>query len=105
MRRTVTALLPLVLLSGCAGYAADYWRPKVSLIAPQLSRFGFDGTQSECAGRRLAGSLSVWQLRQLERIARLVPHNQFGRPALLPADFVTVASHVEDRRATTCRPR
>src|SRR5688572_15031881 len=39
MRRTGTALLPLVLLAGCAGYAADYWKPKNSLIAPQLPRY------------------------------------------------------------------
>lgn len=98
MRRRLLALPPLLALAGCAGYAADYWRPKVGIISPQLSRYGLNQAQAQCAGRRLGGSLSVRQLRQLERIARLVPQGHFGRSALEPRDLVAVASHVEDRR-------
>jgi hypothetical protein len=97
-RRSFTALLPLALLAACAGYASDYWRSEVGIIQPQLVRYGFDESQAQCAGRRLAGTLSVWQLRQLERTARLMPQQRFGRSALAPIDLVEVAAFVEDRR-------
>ena len=98
MRFKLPALLPLAALAGCAGYAADYWRAESSIIGPQLSRYGFSQAQAQCAGQRLTSALSVWQLRQLERIARLVPATQFGRAALEPRDLSAVAAHVEDRR-------
>jgi hypothetical protein len=94
MRRSGAALLPLVLLAGCAGYAADYWKPKNSLIAPQLPRYGISAEDSRCVGERLTKNLSVWQLRQLSDIARrLVP-----RPggALAPRDLAYVAGLVQD---------
>jgi hypothetical protein len=94
MRRTGTALLPFVLLAGCAGYAADYWKPKNSLIAPQLPRYGITAEQSRCVGERLTKNLSVWQLRQLADIARrLVPKS--GNP-LTPRDLAYVAGLVQD---------
>ena len=97
MRRHLLVVSILFTVAGCAGYAADYWRPKLGIVAPQLTRFGFDESQSQCAGRRLAESLSVWQLRQLERIARLVPQTHFGRAALQPGDLAAIAAHVQDR--------
>jgi hypothetical protein len=94
MRRSGPALLPLLLLAGCAGYAADYWKPKNSLIAPQLPRYGISAEDSRCVGERLTGNLSVWQLRQLADIARrLVPRD--GR-ALSPRDLAAVAGLVQD---------
>ena len=98
MRFKSVVLLPLAALGGCAGYAADYWGSENEIIAPQLARYGFDEAQAQCAGRRLTASLSTWQLRQIERIARLVPPTHFGRPALEPRDLAAVAAHVEDRR-------
>ncbi|HEX9931612.1 MAG TPA: hypothetical protein VGB08_02085 [Allosphingosinicella sp.] len=98
MRPVFLSLLPLLALGGCAGYAADYWRPESSIISPQLARYGFDQAQAQCAGRRLTGSLSVWQLRQLERIAKLVPAGHFGRATLEPSDLVAIAGHVDDQR-------
>ncbi len=94
MRRNGLALLSLCLLAGCAGYAADYWKPKNSLIAPQLPRYGITAEQSRCVGERLTKNLSVWQLRQLADIARrLVPKagNSLG-----PRDLVYVAGLVQD---------
>jgi hypothetical protein len=94
VRRSVTALLPLCLLAGCAGYAADYWKPKDNLIAPQLPRYGVTAEQSSCVGERLTKNLSVWQLRQLADIARrLVPKS--GNP-LSPRDLAYVAGLVPD---------
>ncbi|HEU0099608.1 MAG TPA: hypothetical protein VFQ67_12640 [Allosphingosinicella sp.] len=99
MRRTGTALSPLCLLAlgllgGCAGYAADYWKPKNSLIAPQLPRYGVSAAQSTCVGERLTKNLSVWQLRQLADLARrLVP--KAGNP-LSPRDLAYVAGLVPD---------
>jgi hypothetical protein len=90
----IALLLPLSLLAGCAGYAADYWKPKNSLIAPQLPRYGITAEQSRCVGERLTGNLSVWQLRQLADIARrLVPKS--GNP-LGPRDLANVAGLVQD---------
>ena len=95
MRRTGPALLPLALLAGCAGYAADYWKPKNNLIAPQLPRYGITAEQSRCVGERLTKNLSVWQLRQLADIARrLVPAK--GDSALGPRDLAYVAGLVQD---------
>jgi hypothetical protein len=88
------ALVPLCLLAGCAGYAADYWRPKNSLIAPQLPRYGITAAQSTCVGERLTANLTVWQLRQLADIARrLEPRagNSLG-----PRDLAYVAGLVKD---------
>jgi hypothetical protein len=94
MRRSAPALLPFLLLAGCAGYAADYWRPKDSLIAPQLPRYGISAEDSRCVGERLTKNLSVWQLRQLADIARrLAPQ---GGGALTPQDLAYVAGLVQD---------
>jgi hypothetical protein len=84
----------LCLLAGCAGYAADYWKPKNSLIAPQLPRYAITAEQSSCVGERLTKNLSVWQLRQLADIAgRLAP--RAGNP-LSPRDLAYVAGLVQD---------
>lgn len=99
MRKSGLALLPLCLpilslLGGCAGYAADYWKPKGNLIAPQLPRYGITAGQSTCVGERLTKNLSVWQLRQFADIARrLVP--KAGNP-LSPRDLASVAGLVQD---------
>ncbi|MGZ8285115.1 MAG: hypothetical protein ACXW27_04715 [Allosphingosinicella sp.] len=94
MRRSGLALLSIGLLAGCAGYAADYWKPKNNLIAPQLPRYGIAAEQSRCVGERLTEKLSVWQLRQLADIARrLVP--KAGNP-LNPRDLAYVSGLVQD---------
>jgi hypothetical protein len=94
MLRHGAALLPLALLAGCAGYAADYWKPKNSLIAPQLPRYGISAEQSRCVGERLTKNLSVWQLRQLADIARRLKPGSGG--ALSPRDLAYVAGLVQD---------
>jgi hypothetical protein len=94
MRRTGPAVLPLLLLAGCAGYAADYWKPKDSLIAPQLPRYGISAEDSRCIGERLTENLSVWQLRQLADIARRLSPS--GGNKLAPRDLAYVAGLVQD---------
>jgi hypothetical protein len=88
--------MPLVLLGGCAGYAADYWKPKENLIAPQLARYGLAGSEAQCVHKKLTEALGVWQLRQLADLAgRLTPGG--ANPAALgPREFVYVAGLVED---------
>jgi hypothetical protein len=96
--RRAAALLATAFLCGCAGYAADYLRAERSIIAPQIERYGIQADQGRCVTQRLTESLGVWQLRQLERVARLVPPTHFGGSALSPRNLLTVAGHVEDDR-------
>jgi hypothetical protein len=94
--RAVPALVALVLLGGCAGYASDYWKPKDKLIGPQLARYRMSSDQSQCVERRLTQTLSVWQLRQLGDLAgRLAPGGDNPR-ALGPSDLVYVAGLAKD---------
>ena len=90
------SLIALVLLGGCAGYAADYWKPKHKLIAAQLVRYQMTGEQGQCVEKKLTDTLSVWQLRQLADLARrLAPGG--GNPAALgPREFLYIAGLVED---------
>jgi hypothetical protein len=94
--RVVPALLALLLLGGCAGYAADYWKPKQALIAPQLGRYGMSGEQSQCVEDRLTKSLSVWQLRQLGDLSNRLAAGGNNPGALSPRDFIYVAGLVRD---------
>jgi hypothetical protein len=92
--RRALSLLSIALLSGCAGYASDYWKSKKTLIAPQLERFGMTGTAGKCVEERLTKELSVWQLRQLgDYAARVAPSARVG-----PREFVSVAGLVEDSK-------
>jgi hypothetical protein len=74
VRSKLPVLLPLLALAGgCAGHASDYWRPKASLIAEQLPRYGLTGAAGECMTRELTGRLTVRQLSDLaDRAARAV---------------------------------
>jgi hypothetical protein len=98
MPRAVLALLSLATLGGCAGYAADYWKPKANLIAAQLPRFAIAGEEAKCVEKRLTQDLSVWQMRQLSDLAgRLTPGGT--NPASLgPREFIYVAGLAEDPR-------
>ena len=94
--RVAFVLLSSALLSGCAGYAADYWKPKNQLIAAQLVRYGMTGEKGQCVESKLTEGLTVWQLRQLSDMAsRLVPGG--SNPAAFgPRDFLHIAGLVED---------
>ncbi len=92
MRLFLLALIPASLLAGCRGYIADHLRPEASIMGPELTRYGLGAEQSQCVGGRLAGSLTVWQLRQLANVTRLIKD-----PARLnPRDLVWVSTHVKD---------
>lgn len=94
MGRFVMALLPAGLLAGCAGYAIDYVKPKESILDVQLARYGLGAAEAQCVGGRLTGALSVWQLRQLERIAASVTEAE----RRTPRDLLWVASQLEDKK-------
>jgi hypothetical protein len=93
--RSVAALVLGSLLSGCAGYAIDYTRPKTSLLGAELTRYGLDSAQSQCVGGQLATSLSVWQLRQLQLAASSLKQGYAAPPRLTPADLLWVAKSVK----------
>lgn len=94
--RVVAALPVLLLLGGCAGYASDYWKPKESLIGPQLARYGMSGAQSQCVERQLTKRLDVWQLRQLADVAGRLGTGGNNPGQLTPPDFIYVAGLVRD---------
>lgn len=94
MRRNPTLLFLLPALSGCAGYAIDYTKPKTSIVGAELARYGFDAAQSRCLGERLGAALSVWQLRQLQISASSVTDPK----RLNPGDFLWIAKNVKDAR-------
>lgn len=89
-------LLPVILLSGCAGYAIDYARPKASLIGPELARYGLDAVEAQCVGEQLGRALSVWQVRQLTDAARSGALTGSADRPLTLEDLRWFASHVED---------
>ena len=94
--RVVPGLLALFLLGGCAGYAADYWKPKQRLIAPQLGRYGLSEQQSQCVEQQLTKTLGVWQLRQLGDLAGQLAAGGRNPGALTPRDLIYVAGLVKD---------
>ena len=94
--RSLSGLLFIVLLSGCAGYAADYWKPKERLIAPQLTRYGMAGPVGACVQQRLMQNLRIWQLRQLVNLAEKLETGGGAGGALGPREFVYIAGLVED---------
>jgi hypothetical protein len=110
VRPFLPALLASGLLAGCAGYAADYWKPKENLISPQLPRYGLNNTQAECVENVLVKELNTWQLRQLgDMAARLVRARGSN---LAPTDLVYVSGLVQDpavspvvrRAVSACAP-
>ncbi|HEX8668761.1 MAG TPA: hypothetical protein VF727_10370 [Allosphingosinicella sp.] len=96
MPRRAALLLSLFALGGCAGYAADYWKPKETLIGPQLPRYGISGEQGQCVEKGLTAALSVWQLRQLADLAKGLTSGGNNPAALTPRDFIYVAGLAED---------
>jgi hypothetical protein len=95
VRRALTFVC-LLSLGGCAGYAADYWRPKGHLIAPQLARYGMSGAQADCVEGRLVKTLSVKQLRLLTDLAGRLQAGGNNPAALTPYAFTYVAGLVRD---------
>jgi hypothetical protein len=96
--RLLLALPTLCLAAGCAGYAIDYSKPKTSIIGPELARYGMDAKQSQCVSDRLGGTLSVWQLRQLQMKAASVTRGYSDAGRLTAGDLLYVSRHVEDSR-------
>ena len=96
MRICLFALPALALLAGCAGYAIDYTKPKTSILGPELTRYGLDARQAQCVGDRLATSLSVWQLRQLQLLAASLPRGYTDPNRLMASDLIWVAKNVKD---------
>jgi hypothetical protein len=91
MRRSPILLL-LAALGGCAGYAADHWRPEATVVGPQVVRFASEPAQAQCVTERLTSALSVRQLRRLADTAAAVTAPE-GRTLTLP-DLVAVSAHV-----------
>jgi hypothetical protein len=95
MRPALPLLLALALLGGCQGNVVDHWRPKTSIMAGELNRFGAQGEQGACVGARLATNLSVLELRRLARAAARVPEGHFPGRALSLSDLVFAAGLVD----------
>jgi hypothetical protein len=89
-------LLSCALLGGCAGYAADYWKPKNKLIANQLVRFGLTGEQGKCVEKQLVDNLTVWQLRQLSDLAGRLQTGGTNPAVLSSRELLHVAGLAEN---------
>ena len=96
--RRALVLLSCAMLGGCAGYAADYWKPKNSLIGPQLIRYGMIGAEGQCVAKELVSSLSVWQLRQLSDLAARLQPGGSNPAALTPREFLYLAGLAENAK-------
>lgn len=94
MRSLPISFLAALTLSGCAGYAIDYTKPKTSIVGSELGRYGFDARQSQCMSDRLGAGLSVWQLRQLQIMAASITDQK----RLTPGEFLWAAKNVKDSR-------
>jgi hypothetical protein len=94
MRPWLIAVLSLSSLAGCRGYLADHVRPEASILGPELTRYGLSSGEAQCLGGRLVERLSVWQLRQLANVTKLIKD-----PArLTPQELIWVSSHVKDQQ-------
>jgi len=98
MPRAVALLVSLAALGGCAGYAADYWKPKATLISTQLPRYAIAGQEAACVEKRLTKDLSVWQMRQLSDLAARLTPGGTNPASLGPREFIYVAGLAEDPR-------
>jgi hypothetical protein len=94
--RRAMLLLSVSLLGGCAGYAADYWKPKEKLLAPQLTRYGLSAEGAQCVHKRLTETLSVWQLRQLSDWAERLNPGGPNVATLAPRDLAYAAGLAKD---------
>lgn len=94
MRLSCLVLVPL--LAGCAGNVADYIGPRSSIIAPQLTRYGFDAAQTQCVAGKLGSTLTPLQLRRMVRLASAVRKGFFEPPKLTLRDLRHVATTMSD---------
>ena len=96
MRLPPLALLPLGLLTACAGNVADYVGSRTGIIEPQLARYGLQPEQVRCVGDKLATSLTPLQLRRLERLSSAVQQGFFEPGSMTIRDLMHVASTMSD---------
>ena len=96
MRWLPLALLLPGWLAGCAGNVADYVGPRSDIIAPQLTRYGYDLRASQCVGERLGVRLTPLQLRRFHRLAASVRQGYFDPARLTSRDLMHVASTMSD---------
>jgi hypothetical protein len=96
MRLLPLALLPLVLLAGCAGQLRDFVGPVSRTTLPQLLRFGLDLTQARCVGDKLGEQLRPRQLRMFARAASAIHDGWFEPGRLTVRDLSYLAAHNPD---------
>lgn len=94
MRSWLFAVLTFSSLAGCRGYLADHVRPEASIMGPELARYGLSAGEQQCLGGKLVSSLSVWQLRQLANVTKLIKEPS----RLTPQELLWVSTHVKDQQ-------
>jgi hypothetical protein len=97
MRLLPPALLPALLLAGCAGQVRDFIGPRATIVSPQLLRYGLDLEQSRCVAQRLATMLTPRQLRQFARAAGALRQGYYDPSRMTLRDLVWVARTIDDR--------
>ena len=95
------ALIPLVLLAGCAGQLRDYMGPRASIVRPQLIRYGFSLPEISCVADRLGENLRPRQLRFLVRATSHIQRPYYDPERFSPRDFHWAAGGLNDPRVQT----
>jgi hypothetical protein len=96
MRSMPLALVPLLLLAGCAGQLRDYVGPVSNITSPQLLRFGLGVDQARCVGERMGEGLRPRQLRMFARAAGAVRQGFYDPARLTFRDLMWVANAMGD---------
>jgi hypothetical protein len=97
VRQNILALLPVIALAGCAGYAIDYTKSRGDIIGEELSRYGLTSEQAQCVNQSLSTRLKKGQLGVLARTTRLVKRGYTDPERLTAQDLLYVSTFVKDR--------
>jgi len=88
--RLLTLALPALALAACATPSAQ--------ISTALEGYGLAPAQSQCVGDYLQRNLSLGQLQELGRLARVYRERNPNPNPLTADDLIRVASQVRDPR-------
>jgi hypothetical protein len=87
-RRIACALTSCLIASGCVNLSEK--------IATSLTAYGLDASQSQCVGDRLERNLSIGQLQELGRAARVYSQGDVTPGRLTASDLIRIAGQFKN---------